>query len=109
MSPTMVMSAGENRRDDSLENSYNFQKGVKHMCENGIKHVPNKYILPASERPNVVTETTAISGHNLKLPVIDFAQLQGPNRSHVLESLARACENYGFFQVRLVPVKKSRK
>lgn len=99
MSPAMVMCAGENRRDDSVENSYNYQKGVKHMCENGIKHVPNKYILPAGERPNVVTEKTAISGHNLKLPVIDFAQLQGPNRSQVLESLAYACENYGFFQL----------
>ncbi|KAL8516769.1 hypothetical protein ACS0TY_015143 [Phlomoides rotata] len=100
MSPAMVVSAGEIRRDDSsLENSYNYQKGVKHMCENGIKHVPRKYIFPAADRPNVATEKTPISGHSLKLPVIDFAQLQGPNRSQVLESLAYACENYGFFQL----------
>lgn len=102
MSPAMAMSAGESRRDDSVENSYNYQKGVKHMCENGIKHVPSKYILPAGERPDI-TQKTAISSHNLNLPIIDLAQLQGPNRSHILNSLAYACETYGFFQVRFRP------
>ncbi|KAF9593539.1 hypothetical protein IFM89_024128 [Coptis chinensis] len=35
---------------------------------------------------------------SIKLPIIDFAQLQGPNRPEVLKSLAKACEEYGFFQ-----------
>ncbi|KAI3473964.1 hypothetical protein Pfo_028538 [Paulownia fortunei] len=99
MSPAMVMS-GQTRKDgsyDSLESLY--QKGVKHMYDNGIEHVPRKYILPAAERPNVITEKTASPELNLKLPVIDFAELQGPNRSKVLKSLAYAGENYGFFQL----------
>lgn len=84
-------------RDDSPENLY--QKGVRNMYENGIEHVPRKYVLPASERPNLVSNS-----HDdlvdLHLPVIDFSQLQGPNRAQTLQSLAHACENFGFFQVR---------
>ncbi|KAK4419282.1 putative 2-oxoglutarate-dependent dioxygenase SLC1 [Sesamum alatum] len=98
----MVMtSSGKTGAYDSLEISQ-FQKGVKHMYENGIAHVPNKYILPDAERPNVITEKSSVNppDHlNIKLPVIDFAELQGPNRAQVLESLAYACENYGFFQL----------
>ncbi|XP_009598235.1 putative 2-oxoglutarate-dependent dioxygenase SLC1 [Nicotiana tabacum] len=80
-----------------------YHKGVKYLHENGIKRVPKKYILPISERPNYY----AINGKpqlaskelNLKLPIIDFAQLRGPNRAQVLNSLSYACENYGFFQL----------
>lgn len=80
-----------------------YHKGVKYLHENGIKRVPKKYILPISERPNYY----AINGKpqlaskelNLKLPIIDFAKLHGPNRAQVLNSLSYACENYGFFQV----------
>ncbi|KAL0289131.1 UNVERIFIED_CONTAM: putative 2-oxoglutarate-dependent dioxygenase SLC1 [Sesamum calycinum] len=105
MSPAMVMtSSGQTRKDgthDSLEISQ-YQKGVKHMYENGIAHVPKKYILPDAERPNVITDKSTASPPdqiNIKLPVIDFEELQGPNRSQVLKSLAYACENYGFFQL----------
>ncbi|KAL2481326.1 2-oxoglutarate (2OG) and Fe(II)-dependent oxygenase superfamily protein [Abeliophyllum distichum] len=100
MSPGMVMPVESRKADyDSLETQY--QKGVKHLYDNGIEHVPRKYILPASERPNVVNERSrdATNHVNLKLPIIDFSELQGPNRSQVLTSLASACENYGFFQL----------
>ncbi|KAL4354817.1 hypothetical protein GQ457_06G009370 [Hibiscus cannabinus] len=76
-----------------------FQKGVKHLFENGVSKLPNKYILPVSDRPNVQTEQPSVAKSNLRLPVIDFAELQGPNRSLVLHSLSSACEEYGFFQV----------
>ncbi|KAG1361338.1 protein DMR6-LIKE OXYGENASE 2-like [Cocos nucifera] len=36
---------------------------------------------------------------NLKLPVIDLARLHTSDRSQVLNSLAKACEEFGFFQV----------
>lgn len=77
-------------------------KGVKHLCETGITEVPDKYVLPVSDRPNVINEedtTGRIHEVNLKLPVIDFSELFGPNRSRVLESLNSACENHGFFQL----------
>ncbi|XP_059669781.1 probable 2-oxoglutarate-dependent dioxygenase SLC1 [Cornus florida] len=97
MSPTMVMISESKREDDELEIRY--QKGVKHLCENGITKLPKKYILPISDRPNSFKAKPYQSQLNLKLPIIDFAELQGPNRSQVLKSLANACEQYGFFQL----------
>lgn len=79
-----------------------FQKGVKHLFENGVSRLPNKYILPASDRPNNNVDKqqpNVANNSKLKLPVIDFADLYGPNRSQVLNSLSSACEEYGFFQV----------
>ncbi|CBI28666.3 hypothetical protein VitviT2T_005283 [Vitis vinifera] len=37
--------------------------------------------------------------HNLKLPIIDFAELQGSNRHQILKSLTNAGEEYQFFQL----------
>lgn len=74
------------------------QKGVRHLCERGLTRVPSKYILPIQGRPNL-GDTGNASKHNLKLPVIDFTQLQGSKRSLVIQSLANACEEFGFFQV----------
>lgn len=76
-----------------------YQKGVKYLCqETGsatIKKVPGKYILPVSDRPNLNPNPT------LNLPVIDFAELLGPNRTQVIKSLHKACQEFGFFQVYL--------
>ena len=97
MSPSMV-KAIETKEDDNLGSQY--QKGVKHLCENGTNKVPKKYILPLSDRPNMNDgELNNVHKQNLKLPIIDFAELQGSNRPQVLKSLANACEQYGFFQV----------
>lgn len=79
-----------------------YQNGVKRLHESGISKVPSKYILPVLERPNITKQQEAnVTKNNLKLPIIDFHELQGPNRPQVLESLASACEQYGFFQVSL--------
>uniref|UniRef100_A0A2N9FKF1 Fe2OG dioxygenase domain-containing protein n=1 Tax=Fagus sylvatica TaxID=28930 RepID=A0A2N9FKF1_FAGSY len=97
MSPSMV-KAIETKEDDNLGSQY--QKGVKHLCENGINKVPKKYILPLSDRPNMNDgELNNVQKQNLKLPIIDFAELHGSNRPQVLKSLANACEQYGFFQL----------
>ncbi|KAL6980278.1 hypothetical protein U1Q18_021921 [Sarracenia purpurea var. burkii] len=97
MSPAPSLQTESNGEDDQLEIS-RYQKGVRHLCERGIARVPTKYILPISDRP-------MLAGHNaddigLKLPVIDFARLQDScTRFHEVQSLAKACEDYGFFQV----------
>ncbi|KAL7137485.1 hypothetical protein ABFS83_10G095600 [Erythranthe nasuta] len=98
MSPSLMAMSTEqqNTYNQSLETMY--QKGVKNMYDNGIEHVPVKYILPAAERPNA-NANNAVPEVNLELPVIDLAELKGPNRSRVLESLAYACQNFGFFQL----------
>nr|XP_023876328.1 protein DMR6-LIKE OXYGENASE 2-like [Quercus suber]POF23439.1 protein dmr6-like oxygenase 2 [Quercus suber] len=93
MSPGMSL-AGDN---ESIERE--FQKGVKHLCEKGIKCVPSKYILPVLDQPNSGKEISSASNSNPKLPVIDFAKLQGSNRSHAVNSLRKACEEFGFFQL----------
>ncbi|KAF6171569.1 hypothetical protein GIB67_018093 [Kingdonia uniflora] len=97
MSPAMTLASDTSIRTDPLEKRY--QKGVKHLCENGVSKVPSKYILPLSERPNVPDAKLDTNVPNIKLPIIDLAELLGPNRSQVLESLTNACRDYGFFQV----------
>lgn len=95
------MSPEQKGNDDIPESQY--QKGVKHLCEKGhLNAVPKKYILPVSERPTKSSvEDSNVVKQNLQLPIIDFSELLGPNRPQVLRSLANACQQYGFFQVRL--------
>ncbi|GAB4833538.1 hypothetical protein Ancab_031781 [Ancistrocladus abbreviatus] len=95
MSPAMLTA--ENKEAGESESLY--QQGVKQLCENGIEKLPHKYILPVSDRPNTRKGESCAKERNLKLPIIDFSELQGPNRSQVLKSLSNACEQYGFFQL----------
>lgn len=105
MSPAIALTGEEkkNGKDDKAERQY--QKGVKHLYESGISRVPDKYILPILDRPATATnrhvEPKISKNHNLTLPIIDFADLQGSNRDQVLKSLSNACEQFGFFQVGL--------
>lgn len=96
MSPAIVLEVQTHYKEEELLESPEFQKGVKHLCERGITKVPRKYILPALDRPISPKKDGATS---FKLPIIDFAQLQGPDRIHALKSLSKACEEYGFFQL----------
>ncbi|XP_042510047.1 probable 2-oxoglutarate-dependent dioxygenase SLC1 [Macadamia integrifolia] len=100
---SLVVAAETKREDDDHPSSESrYQKGVKHLCENGITRVPNKYVLAVPDRPNLREQqnvAAANDSNHIKLPIIDFAQLQGPERSQVLENLSKACEEYGFFQV----------
>ncbi|XAR69675.1 Flavanone 3-dioxygenase [Bertholletia excelsa] len=101
MSPAMLMNAvgASNEEDVTAESQY--QKGVKHLSENGIARLPKRYILPVSERPNITPndEPCSCKKYSLKLPIIDFSQFQGSSRSQALNSLANACEHYGIFQL----------
>jgi hypothetical protein len=99
MSPALVLEVQTICKEDELVESHKYHKGVKHLCERGLTKVPRKYILPALERPLLSKKDGAT---NLKLPIIDLAQLQGPDRIHALESLSKACEEYGFFQVSMI-------
>ncbi|XP_009418887.2 probable 2-oxoglutarate-dependent dioxygenase SLC1 [Musa acuminata AAA Group] len=71
-------------------------KGVRYLCENGITRIPPRYVLPLSDRPRLAP---AVRKPNLQLPVVDVGQLLSPDRASVLETLDRACKEYGFFQV----------
>ncbi|CAM8965206.1 unnamed protein product [Rhodiola kirilowii] len=102
MSPPCIMStvADDDRRE--------YLKGVKLLHDDGVTNIPKKYILPFPDRPNnnnnnnVTTTTTnkqQESSALIKLPVIDMAELQGPNRYMTIKSLSDACQSFGFFQV----------
>lgn len=92
------------------EENKKYQKGVKHLYDNGVTKVPTKYILPEPDRPIFTKSDKLIKPkQNLKLPLIDFAELLGPNRPHVLRTIAEACETYGFFQVCSQMVKQNPK
>jgi len=96
MSPAMVGS-GEKGESDTPGSQY--QKGVKQLVDNGLHTIPKKYILPPSDRPATNSEDSNVAKQNLQLPIIDFSELLGPRRPQVLQSIANACERYGFFQV----------
>ncbi|GAB4833539.1 hypothetical protein Ancab_031782 [Ancistrocladus abbreviatus] len=98
----MNKAAGQSesgQQEEDNESTCEFQKGVKHLCDSGIKSLPKKYIWPVSDRPNFTKGESCSSESSFQLPIIDFTELQGPNRSQVLNSMSYACEKYGFFQL----------
>ncbi|XP_031379810.1 protein DMR6-LIKE OXYGENASE 2 [Punica granatum] len=101
MSPAMAAIA---ENDDVFVDESQYQKGVKHLCENVISRVPSKYILPVQERPSrtvgIETATSNVNRQLTSLPLVDFAELRSlSDRPRALRLLAKACEQYGFFQL----------
>jgi hypothetical protein len=96
------------KRSEQLESSYDYgaclMKGVRHLSDSGITRLPDRYVLPASDRPGAVlaaSSTAAGVAGRVKLPVVDLAGLRDPSqRAAVLATLDAACREYGFFQVR---------
>lgn len=82
-------------------------KGVRHLSDSGITRLPDRYVLPASDRPGAATVLAAATSSSgaaavgrVKLPVVDLAALRDPSqRAAVLATLDAACREYGFFQV----------
>jgi hypothetical protein len=71
----------------------------------GVSHVPQRYILPASHRPNTLPPFM-----NHHLPIIDLSSLQNPFlRPQTMDEIRIACKEVGFFQVRYVCANKSGK
>ncbi|XP_062157441.1 protein DMR6-LIKE OXYGENASE 2-like [Alnus glutinosa] len=62
----------------------------------GKSHVPSNYIRPTYDRPNL-NEVESFDG---AIPLIDLQDLNGPNRSYIIEQIGLACRNYGFFQAK---------
>uniref|UniRef100_K3ZIS8 Fe2OG dioxygenase domain-containing protein n=1 Tax=Setaria italica TaxID=4555 RepID=K3ZIS8_SETIT len=96
-SPMFSMESGAGgAADDSSseqEGSYCLIKSVRHLSDRGFTRLPDRYVLPASER-------AGDGSGRVKLPVVDLAHLRDPcHRAAVIETLDAACRDYGFFQV----------
>ncbi|KAJ1408351.1 Oxoglutarate/iron-dependent dioxygenase [Sesbania bispinosa] len=59
-----------------------------------VSRVPSNFIRPIGDRPNLQLQSPTAS-----IPIIDLQGLLGSNRSHVIQKIAQACQNYGFFQI----------
>lgn len=59
-----------------------------------VDRVPSNFIRPIADRPNLkqLHSTTSI-------PIINLQGLHGSNRPQIIENIAQACKNYGFFQI----------
>ncbi|KAK1311735.1 Protein SRG1 [Acorus calamus] len=61
----------------------------------GLPTIPERYIKPPSQRPNITTTTTT---SNLNIPTIDLATLrQGLDDHEAMEGIRKACREWGFF------------
>ncbi|OQU80704.1 hypothetical protein SORBI_3007G167400 [Sorghum bicolor] len=109
-----TMREDDDGHDHEQESSYDYgaclMKGVRHLSDSGITRLPDRYVLPASDRPGAATvlispsstipAAAGVAVGRVKLPVVDLAGLRDPShRSAVLATLDAACRDYGFFQV----------
>ncbi|KAJ8900248.1 hypothetical protein K2173_024888 [Erythroxylum novogranatense] len=79
-----------------LESSYGFTSAMT-LTELGNPQVPQRYVLPLSERPNPTLHPS------ISLPIVDLSSLKHPSssspRSETINEIQRACKEFGFFQV----------
>ena len=74
-----------------------YLKGMEQLLTNGknTQAVTEDYILPEVKRPQQFSPSTPHA-----LPIIDLNLVEGPSRSTLVANIAKACEDYGFFQVK---------
>ena len=76
---------------------------IEKLMSNGTNNlqVHDKYILPPHERPQMISDQ--VSCYSESIPVVDLKDLDGPNRTRVIQEIRRVCEEDGFFQVHVQP------
>lgn len=60
-----------------------------------LNHVPSNFIRPIGDRPDLQLQFTTTDS----IPTIDLQGLDASNRSEIIQKIAHACQNYGFFQI----------
>ncbi|URE22637.1 2OG-Fe(II) oxygenase superfamily [Musa troglodytarum] len=62
--------------------------------------IPERYIKPPSERPNLNPGTAMAAGETVCLPVVDLGGLRGgaAERQATMRAVSDACREWGFFQ-----------
>ncbi|KAM5554691.1 flavanone 3-dioxygenase 3-like [Rosa sericea] len=65
------------------------------LTQLGVAHVPQRYVLPPSQRPSPYPNLSTIA-----LPILDLSSLKSSSlRPHVINNIQTACREIGFFQV----------
>lgn len=76
------------------ENSHSSFTNVMTLTKSGVPNIPQRFILPPSERPNPTLDISTT------LPIVDLSTLHHPShRAHIRDEIRRACMEIGFFQV----------
>lgn len=71
-------------------------ESVQELSKTQQETIPERYIRRGEERPT----PTAVSDHQLNIPIIDMANIsEGNSREPEIKKLAQACEEWGFFQI----------
>lgn len=80
--------------------SVNTTEMVQYMVEKGLTKVPPEFVLPPQHRPSSTNAMKLPSA--LEIPVIDMTGFQHDQAvaARVVSEIGRACERWGFFQVR---------
>ena len=80
--------------------------GIKELVDDGLREVPPIYVRPPNDRPtgyNSVDDTNLPS--QVQMPIIDISSLllgateDDPIAQPVIQQIAHACKEWGFFQV----------
>ncbi|KAG0597869.1 hypothetical protein M758_12G026800 [Ceratodon purpureus] len=95
MAPKVGHGDGEGATSKGTESKALLEM-VQLLVAQGVKQVPEKFIQPEHIR-RTVHEVGAVSSD--MIPVIDMAGLDGDNKDQVMADVAKACEEWGFFQV----------
>ncbi|KAL6289914.1 hypothetical protein ACE6H2_007424 [Prunus campanulata] len=65
------------------------------LTQSGLPHVPQRYVLPPSQRPNPSSSRLSTT-----LPIVDLSSLQSPSlRPQIINNIRMASKEIGFFQV----------
>ncbi|CAB4269582.1 unnamed protein product [Prunus armeniaca] len=65
------------------------------LTQLGVPHVPQRYVLPPSQRPNPSSSRLSTT-----LPIVDLSSLQSPSlRPQIINNIRMASKEIGFFQV----------
>lgn len=74
---------------------------VQSLSESNLGAIPNRYVKPLSQRPNITTHNKH-NPHTTTIPIIDLGRLYTDDltlQAKTLDEISKACREWGFFQV----------
>lgn len=77
---------------------------VQSLSESNLRSIPNRYVKPLSQRPNLPSHNHHHNKHNPRtttIPIIDLGGLYTEDitlQTKTLDEISKACREWGFFQ-----------